>query len=99
MSVAWCLLLVLFFASSPSFTKLCLNSATRNGHYYRLYGPELIVGYALFLGHAKVMLHSRITGNSHGRSHVDQKRRLRLQNLVMASRIIKIVKSLSLFFW
>jgi hypothetical protein len=92
-------LLVLFFACGTSFTKLRINSATRNGHYYRLHGPELIIGYPLFLGHAKLMLHSRIAVNSHRRSHVDHERGLRLQNLVIASRIIKLVKSLSLLLW
>jgi hypothetical protein len=94
LSTAGCLL---FSISETSFTKLCANSACRNSHDYRLHSAYFIIGYSLFFGHAKVMLHSRIAANRHRCSQVNQECRLWFQDFIMACRIVKISIGLLLF--
>jgi hypothetical protein len=88
---------LLFSISETSFLKLCADPACRDSHDNRLHGAYLIVGYSLFFGHAKVMLHSRIAANRHRCSQVNQERRLWFQDFIVACRIVKIGIGLVLF--
>ena len=87
----------LFSISETSFTKLCTNSARRNSHDYRLHSADFIIRYPLFFGHAKVMLHSRITTDRHRCSQVNQERRLGFQDFIVECRIVEISIGLLLF--
>jgi len=68
---------LIFFAFNTSFTKLCTNPAGRDSHYDRLDRTDLLISYSLFFGNAKVILHSRITSDSHRRSQMYHERCLR----------------------
>ena len=70
LTLSYLVLSILLLAQNNSLVELCPNPASRNRHYNGLHCTYFIIGQTLFFGHAKVMLHSRIAGESHGRGQV-----------------------------
>ncbi len=52
--------------SRPHIANLSVDAAGRYGHDHSLHGSQLPFRYALFLSHAKVVLHSGVTPDCHG---------------------------------
>lgn len=90
--------LLLFFAPRTYFPELGHNPAPGDGHYYGLHSAQFIIGDAFFSGHARVMFHSGIAADGHGRGHVDHERGFRFQNVVVACRAVKSIEGFFLFF-
>jgi len=64
--------------------KLRPHPTCRYGHDDGLGRAELVGRDSLFLGHAKVVFHSRVAGKGHRRGIVQQQGRLRVENGVLA---------------
>ena len=89
------------FESVIDFTcisELRLNPSRWDGHDNRKNGSDFIIRNTFFLGHAKVMLHSRIAANGHCCRHVQHQGGFWVQNIIMTSRIIKFPVFVILFF-
>ena len=75
---------LLLFATDAGFAELDPHPSGGYGHDYGLNGTDLLIGQALFFGDAKVVLHSRISSKSHGRSHVQHEGCFRFQGFILA---------------
>ncbi len=92
-------LLTSSWASGPSaparsrhhIAHLRVDASRRYGHDHRLHGSQLALCYALFLGHAKVVLHSGIAAQCHGGGQMEHQRGLWLQNLGVPCRVVELV--------
>jgi len=65
------------------------NPAGGNRHYNGLHRTDFLIGQSFFPGYTKVMLHSRITTDGHGRGQMKHQGGFRLQNFIKAGRVVK----------
>jgi hypothetical protein len=78
--------------------KLRPDPAGGNRHYNGLARTDFVIAQAFFPGYTKVMRHSRIATNGHGRCQVQHQGGLGLQDFIVARRVIKLsVRFLLLF--
>ena len=83
--------------STPNLSKLSIDPATRDSHYDGLDGSNLLIRKTFFLGHAKVMLRSRVAAHRHGGSEMNHEGLSWFEYLIVPSCIIEILIGLLLF--
>jgi hypothetical protein len=79
--------------------ELSIDLSGGNRHDDSLDCADLNFGNPHVLGNAKVVLHSRVAAQRHGRSKVNHEGCFRLENLVVAGRIVEIFKNFGLISW
>ncbi len=67
------------------FLELRTNSPGFNRHHDSLNRPDFVVRNALFPGDAKVVFHSRVACDRHGRCQVDHQGGFWIEDLVVPS--------------
>ena len=83
-------------ASSTSFPELGSHPSRRHRHDDGLNRSHLLTRNSGFFGYAKVLLHSRVAGNRHGRCQVDHDGGSLVENTVVPRRIVKGLERLLL---
>ena len=90
--------LVSIAASFSRFTKLRPDPAGFDRHHDRLHRADLLIGHPFFLGHAKIVFHSRVAGHRHGGGEMDHQSRFLIEDFVVSGRFVELSKRLVLFF-
>jgi len=83
----------------PDFSKLCVDSPSRNSHYNRLGRSNFVVCNPFFLGNAKVVFHSGVAPERKCRREVDEYSSFFFQEFILSCRVIECPISLFLFVW
>ena len=74
------------------------DPAGGNRHYNGLHRTDFLIGQAFFLGYTKVMLHSRVATDGHGRRQVKHQSGFGFQNFIVPGGIVKFGIGGFLFF-